>query len=434
MTPERETDEITVASPDHRKQHVRGLSLRRNFSWTFFGNVVHAACQWGVLVVLAKLGSPEMVGQYALGLAIATPIFMFTNLQLRGVQATDSRNDYSFVDYRSLRLSATGIGVVILIAVAIFSGFEPTTMLVILMVGVAKAFDGLSDVYYGYAQQKERMDLIARSMIFKGLLSLGAMTFMMFSTGSIVWASAGVAVAWVLRFFVYDMRFTVILPRSGKTTGFDSSRSVVLTKLALPLGLVMLLVSLNANIPRYIIQHEMGEQAVGFYSAIAYLMVAGTTVVGALGQAASPRLARQYASGNAAAFRRLLGKLVVIAIGVGFAGILISSLGGGPLLALIYTDEYAAYAILLTVIMGAGLVNYVASFLGYGLTAARYFRMQLPLSIVVVFTTLGTSFYLIPKFGLTGAAVSVLLAGLVNVVGAVGIVAFALKSNMQTLK
>ena len=33
------------------------LTLRMNFLWTLAGNVVYAACQWGILVVLAKLGT-----------------------------------------------------------------------------------------------------------------------------------------------------------------------------------------------------------------------------------------------------------------------------------------------------------------------------------------------------------------------------------------
>ena len=52
-------------------QQTKPLTLRRNFSWTFAGNAVYAACQWGMLVVLAKLGSPEMIGQFTLGLAVS---------------------------------------------------------------------------------------------------------------------------------------------------------------------------------------------------------------------------------------------------------------------------------------------------------------------------------------------------------------------------
>ena len=57
-----------------------GLSLRSNFVWILTGNLVYAACQWGMIVALAKLGSSFMVGQFSLGLAIATPVLKFTNL------------------------------------------------------------------------------------------------------------------------------------------------------------------------------------------------------------------------------------------------------------------------------------------------------------------------------------------------------------------
>jgi hypothetical protein len=43
----------------------KALSLRLNFSWALAGNIIYAACQWGMLSVLAKLGSPEMVGLFA---------------------------------------------------------------------------------------------------------------------------------------------------------------------------------------------------------------------------------------------------------------------------------------------------------------------------------------------------------------------------------
>src|ERR1043166_3883519 len=84
---------------------VRGL--RANFLWTLCGTLVYSGCQWGLLVVLAKLGNAEMVGQFALGLAITAPALMFSNLQLRSVLATDASGEYSFGDYLGLRLVMT---------------------------------------------------------------------------------------------------------------------------------------------------------------------------------------------------------------------------------------------------------------------------------------------------------------------------------------
>ena len=78
-------------------------------------NGIYAFCQWGMLVVFAKLGSPEIVGQFALASAIITPVIMITNMQLRGVQATDARKEYFLSDYMMVRiLSATVAFLVIL--------------------------------------------------------------------------------------------------------------------------------------------------------------------------------------------------------------------------------------------------------------------------------------------------------------------------------
>jgi len=100
-------------------QKLKPLTLRRNFSWTFTGNLIYAACQWGMLVVLAKLGSPEMVGQFTLGLAVTAPVIMFTNLQLRGIQATDAKGDYVFSDYLGLRLIGTGLALLIIAGITL---------------------------------------------------------------------------------------------------------------------------------------------------------------------------------------------------------------------------------------------------------------------------------------------------------------------------
>jgi hypothetical protein len=35
-------------------QPSKPLTLRRNFSWTFLGNAVYAACQWGMMIAIAK--------------------------------------------------------------------------------------------------------------------------------------------------------------------------------------------------------------------------------------------------------------------------------------------------------------------------------------------------------------------------------------------
>ena len=78
---------------------VAKLTLKSNFIWTLIGNLFYAASQWVVLILLAKLTNPQEVGLFSLGLALITPLFMLTNLQLRSVLATDAQRQYPFSIY-----------------------------------------------------------------------------------------------------------------------------------------------------------------------------------------------------------------------------------------------------------------------------------------------------------------------------------------------
>src|SRR5229473_5036093 len=82
-------------------------SLSADFSWTFVGNAIYAAGQFAILMLLTKLVRPELVGQYALGLALVYPVMMLTNMQLRSVMNSTARDRARFGHYLSLRLLTT---------------------------------------------------------------------------------------------------------------------------------------------------------------------------------------------------------------------------------------------------------------------------------------------------------------------------------------
>ncbi len=422
-------------------RNLKPLTLRRNFSWTFTGNLVYAACQWGMLVVIAKLGSPEMVGQFTLGFAVTAPIMMFTNLALRDILVTDAKHQYRFGDYLGLRTVSTSIALLIIAVVTFAAGYRWETSLVILLVGLAKAFESIGDVFYGLLQQNERMDRIAISLMIKGPLSLLLLGMGVYLSGGVVWGAVGLAVAWALVVFGYDLRSGIWAIDRLQTSQFSSSRTRTLdalqprwhlqtmkklSLLALPMGFVMMLVSLNANIPRYFIERYLGERELGIFSALAYLMTAGLMVVSPLAQSANPRLAKYYAAGNRSAFRSLLLKLVGIGALLGIAGLLISLVAGRELLTLLYGIEYAQHQDLFVYLMVAAAVNYMSAFLGYGMTATRYFLVQLPLYASVATTVAIACLWLVPSRGLQGAAIALIISAFVYTCLSFGVIVNAL--------
>jgi O-antigen/teichoic acid export membrane protein len=417
----------------------KSLTLRQNFSWTFVGNIIYAASQWGMLVVLAKLGSPEMVGQFTLGLAVTAPIVLFANLQLRQIQTTDVDRRYQFGDYLGLRLICTGLALLAICIIALTAGYRWETALTISIVGVAKSLESISDVFHGLFQYHERMDRIAISLMIKGPLSLLMLGIGIWLTGNVLGGTIGLAVIWAVVLICYDIPNGVAILRDSVQTQVTPDRNRVLQPrfnatvlrslvgLSLPLGLVMMLISLNVNIPRYFIEHHLGDRELGIFSALSYLMVAGNIVVSALGQSASPRLAQYYAAGKSQDFQNLVVKTVLVGALLGGVSVFIAAIAGQQILTILYRPEYAERGYLFLLLMVAAGISYVASFLGYAMTAAQYFRVQLPLFVVATGISALTCFWLIPSQGLEGAAIAAIVSAIVQAIFSLGVIIHAVR-------
>jgi O-antigen/teichoic acid export membrane protein len=397
------------------------VSLVKNFSWTMAGNAVYAASQWAAIVVLAQLESPAVVGQYALGLAISAPVVILANLALRQVLATDTRREYLFGHYRGLRVVTSAAAVVAIAAILGAGGYDWATVGVVMAVGLSKALDGVSDIFWGLDQLHERMDLIGKSLIVRNLLSIAVLAGGVVVTGSLfvgALLSAGASAAVLL---VYDVPAAARIsrPRAGETgdeidARWDRTAISRLARRALPLGLASSLVAFSVYVPRYFVDQSFGTRAFGIFSAIAYLGLVTDTAVQALGQSVTSRFARYYAAGDLRSYVGLLLKLLAIVVVLGVAGVVGALVLGEWGLNLLYGAAYAERTDVLVWAMVAAGIQYVASCLNYALMATRSFqRFLLPYSLVAV-TAVVSSWLLVPTKGLVGAAWAACIVGVVN--------------------
>jgi O-antigen/teichoic acid export membrane protein len=410
-----------------------GLSLRSNFAWVLSGNLVYAGCQWGIVVALAKFGSSLMVGQFSLGLAIATPVVMFTNLHLRAVQATDARRLYSFREYLRLRTVMTLAAIAAVGGIVGFGHYERRTAMVILAVALAKGIEALSDIHYGLFQLNDRLDQTGRSMMLRGVLSVAAVCVGLYLTRDVFWACAALAVVWLAVLLLFDVRHgrdcVAHSEKSGPSrqpSGPLLERQWNLMCLALPLGIVTTLTAVYFNMPRYFIQARMGEHQLGIFSAMAYATVAATLVSDSLGNCAVPPLSRLYAGGRMAEFRRFLFGLLAAGAVLGLAGLAVAQFLGARLLTIVYSAEYAAQSHVFVLLMLGTAIHGVASMLNCGIMSARRFRIQVPMFALVTASSALACYWWVPTFGLTGGAAAMIVAAGVRLTLAAAVVGYIL--------
>jgi O-antigen/teichoic acid export membrane protein len=395
-------------------------SLRANFAWTFAGVVLYGACQWGMLSVLAKMGNASIVGQFTLGLAVSAPVFMFTNLQLRAVQATDVSAETEFANYFTLRLLATLLGLMAIFAQLPFVRASSTVCVVIVLVSVSKCVECMSDVTAGLLQREEQLKRVAISLMMRGIASVlvFSLTFTYFRNLALsVAAMSGVWLAVLLFYDVPNAR--ALIGRHEAFFRFDWRGLWRLAMLGLPLGWVATLASLNVNIPRYFLQHYLGLADQGIYASLAYLVVAINLIVAALSASVTTRLARLFADGDHRQFVRLLTKLSMLGVLIAAAGVPLTFLFGRPLLTLLYRREYADHVGLLALFVGTGGLYTIGAFLFCGLTAARMFRVQVPVYLAAMLVGVTGSALLVPRYGLIGAGLGLLLSVIIIVLGGI---------------
>ena len=426
-----------------------GLSLTRNFIWTLGGNVVYAGCQWAIVVLLAKVASVEIVGEYALAVAVAVPIAFLGDFKLRVLFVTDVDNKYPFREMLGLRFIFSCLSLLMILATCGILGYTRLTTLITLLVGTAYIVDSISDTYYGRFQRDERMDRITTSMILRTILSLTAFTLAVYVTHNLLWAVCGLAVARGSVLLLYDARIGAqvwdaaayangsFLLRNRYLDAFRPSwnfrRQLRMIWIVFPLAVVALLVSVNGYVPRYLLESFRGRREVGLYSAINYIPAACFLAVNALGYAVFPRLSKLFAK-DLAGFKVLLGKIAAVYASIGVGGVLLSVVAGRQALTLVYRPEYAQHLNLLRWLMIVGAVNCLTTAMQCGLTAASAFRVQVPLFVAVTGISLLGSAILIPRMGLIGAAMAALISSTVQLCVSTALVFRAMGKRSRDLK
>lgn len=412
------------------------LTIPVIFGWMLAGNIVYAGSQWAILTIIARLGTPALVGDYVLALAITVPIMSLFTLQVRNVQATDASREYQFGDYLALQLVTQVAALVVTMAVAAAIFQREAMLCLVFAVSLMTCTDGLSDTAYGLFQQRELQERIANSKILRGVFSAIMVGMVMSHSRRVDLAILAAAAVRFCVFFGADLRNVGQILRDQPRHCRPRWSLATLSSLGMltaPLGAVTMLLVLNNNIPRYFVAKDVGQSLLGIFGAVGYIPAVGTMAIATLCETVTPRLSRAFAHGDQKQFFRSWVSLMGVGLVLGVAGIFLSIVAGPQILTMFYGAEYSEHGVLLIWTMVASTVAYLALIAGCGLTAARMFHSQLPLIAVVITTNSVACYWLVPWLALKGAALSQGLSAVVQLFGTVGILCYECKTRKAQL-
>lgn len=415
---------------------VRGNTLTQDAVWTLAGNLAYAATLWATLVVISRSFPPElapaMVGKYVLAIAVVSPIVLFTGLQLQTVLATDARRRHRFADYLGLRIWTSVAAVAVVGAVVAGVDAYRATWVTVVVLLVAKLAESTCDLGYGLFQREHRLDLVGKSRALRGAAGVAALAGALALSGSLEWGLVAMAVVWIAFLLAYDFRTVRRFEPLG--VRFDFTGQFQLLVHGFPLGLTMAMISLNTQIPRYVVERHdpvNGLALLGYYSAMAYFNQGAGQIGQAVCQAASPRMA-VYFIGDVSRYVRMVAMLVVVMLvaSMGYFGVVL--IAGERILVAFYGAEFAKYADLFWIVALAGVADLFTSVTGFAITAARYFFIQPVLKATTVAVCVVAVYTLTSAYGLTGAAWGLVITSAYSfVVGAVVLVVIVVRARSR---
>lgn len=374
------------------------------------GTTIYNLSQWLLLIAVARLADPESVGLYSYALAVTAPLALLFGLNLRQSYITEELDGDSFSAYYRLRLTTS----VALLAVYVVLGFVlGVSGTVIIAVGLSKTIDLLTDFLAAPLQKTgylvgigvaQALNGITTLLCVVGALLVGLRPDIAMATtviGSIV---GGVYSIWLLR--KRQPKFGSLVRLRWWKAQSNLSGRLHLRRLLftlLPLGLAAGFTSARVTFPRYVLEATWGLSEIGIYSAALHITVAANALVGAVAQLYLPKLVSLLKSSGRPALRKPVALATLIWL-VGGALVTVAAFYSGPqVLALVYGPDYAVDDLMGVLAIAWGLSS-GAAMVELGIIAQRRFSPQSSLNLVALGATAIASFFIIPDFGMVGAA------------------------------
>lgn len=364
--------------------------------WLLAGNAVEAAVKWGMFIAAIRLLDVEEAGFYALGLAVAAPITLFSNMKLRSLYVTDGEQRFPLYRKVRTRFSLLVMGALFLIGGLCYSEI----WFLLMLIGLSKVLELQSDLYYAVPHRIGDLAIIGKRMIQRNLLAGGAFVTALWSTGSLALSLAVQVLVQTVWVYVAERPLS-----SGMDSSEDRSNWRILLASALPLGVVQVVQSIYANMPRYAVENMMDAEALAVLSAVFYVTTAAALFMNGVSNAVLPALAKSLSKQDLHAFRRLfhrrLGVMVLLA---GIILVLVSWGYGGTILGILYGQAFKNFGPLLTLMAIGSAVGMIGWNYETALMAAGEVRIQPKLAIILLIVSVPVLWLSVGSWGLEGAA------------------------------
>ncbi|HFR3539035.1 TPA: lipopolysaccharide biosynthesis protein [Streptococcus suis] len=385
------------------------------YFWNMVGNLAAAAVSVLYLLIVSRFSNAKTADDFSMAYAIGNLWVVIGLFQVRNYQGTDIKETHSFAAYLLARSYSLTLMVATILPYLLLTQYQSSYELALLVI-LYRVGDVISDLFQGFFQQRDRLDIAGKNMTIRYTTSTLVLAFSLAIGKHLPLALALMATTNLALVFLLDCRQAQKLYTTKLHALFRKSLhkdAYTILRACFPLFINGFLLTYIFNEPKQVIETGLAEGSLvtGMQRdfSILFMPVFFMSLCVLILRPLITSLARLWYQHSYQEFRQICNHLV---LGLFIGGSLISLLAfgiGTPILSLLFGIDLTSHNLTLGILVFSGILYSLAIVFENLITIFRQQKILVFVYLLLfIFSRIITS-PLIFHYQLLGAAISFLL-------------------------
>lgn len=380
---------------------------QNSYIWNTLAGICNAFQSVILLMIIMRTCTVREAGIFSFAFSNASLLLLISNFGVRSYQVTDRKHIYSFNQYVSLRLITYTLMIIssfIFVFCSYGLSFEVDRVSIIILMCFIKGIDSIEDVFYGYYQNLERLDIGSKCQCIRYIITIVFYSFFL-----IVFKNLLIATILTLIVSMFTMAFFIKISYSlisNKKINFDFHNQKYLIQSCFPIFISLFLLFYLNNAPKYAIDALLPQEQQAYYSFIAMPVFVISLLSNFIYQPVLTKIADYINKQDYSLFLKevikQIGCVLLLTVIVIIGGFLL----GIPILSILYKTDLNAYKIDLMILLIGGGMYALSNFLIIVLTTIRKQNKLIGIYAIVSILVYFLSNKLVSLFSIAGAALT----------------------------
>lgn len=378
---------------------------RDSYVWNMIASLLQSFQSVIMLMIITRVVGLSDAGVFTIAYANANLFVIIGKYGVRYFQISDIKKQFTFAEYKSSRILTLIIMLIVSVGYALYSSdinhYTVEKLQIVIWMCLFKAIDAYEDVFIGLYQNRNRLDIAAKSVSVRMIFTLIIFSISIVGTHSLL---AALIITTVFTFLTFTLftKWTYKYFHEKETHNFKNV--LLLIHNCFPLFAGTFLAFYIGNAPKYAIDSILNSEMQACYGFISMPVF----VIGVFSNFVfTPILYKLSVLWNEKNIKAItahtLKQTVIIAIFTIFC-ILGGYYLGIPILSVIYNTDLTNYKWELVILLIGGGFFALTELLSKVITIVRYQKLMLYGYATVAFLALLISKRMIEEYSIMGAA------------------------------